>query len=80
MVFLSQPTVIEEMDYETRNKIRNSLISAEMVFDVTNAMPIGAELAMLLSNSEFFPTSPTPEMLFQKEWWLNQGILPTQQV
>ena len=29
MVFLSQPTVIEEMDYQTRNKIRNSLISAE---------------------------------------------------
>ena len=63
MVFLSQPTVIEEMDYETRNKIRNSLISANLNFDITNAMPIGAELSMLLSNSEYFPTNNTPEML-----------------
>jgi hypothetical protein len=75
MVFLSQPTVIEEMDYETRNKIRNSLISAELNFDVTNALPIGAELAMLLSNSEFFPTNSTPEMLlaFRDTMALNQG-------
>jgi len=82
MVFLSQPTVIEEMDYETRNKIRNSLISAEMVFDVTNAMPIGAELAMLLSNSEFFPTSPTSEMLlaFRDTMALKQGWSPTDNV
>ena len=82
MVFLSQPTVIEEMDYETRNKIRNSLISAEMVFDVTNAMPIGAELAMLLSNSEFFPTSPTPEMLlaFRDTMAIQQGWSPSDNV
>ena len=75
MVFLSQPTVIEEMDYETRNKIRNSLISAELNFDVTNALPIGAELSMLLSNSEFFPTNNTPEMLlaFRDTMALNQG-------
>ena len=75
MVFLSQPTVIEEMDYETRNKIRNSLISAELNFDITNAMPIGAELAMLLSNSEFFPTNNTPEMLaaFRDTMAMNQG-------
>jgi hypothetical protein len=82
MVFLSQPTVIEEMNYETRSKIRNSLISAEMVFDVTNALPIGAELAMLLSNSEFFPTSGTPEMLlaFRDTMALNQGWSPTDNV
>ena len=82
MVFLSQPTVIEEMDYETRNKIRNSLISADMVFDVKNAMPIGAELAMLLSNSEFFPTSPTPEMLlaFRDTMAIKQGWSPTDTV
>ena len=82
MVFLSQPTVIEEMDYETRNKIRNSLISAEMVFDVTNAMPIGAELAMLLSNSEYFPTSPTPEMLlaFRDTMAIKQGWSPSDNV
>lgn len=82
MVFLSQPTVIEEMDYETRNKIRNSLISAEMVFDVTNSMPIGAELAMLLSNSEYFPTSPTPEMLlaFRDTMAIKQGWSPTDNV
>jgi hypothetical protein len=75
MVFLSTPTVIEEMDYETRNKIRNSLISAELNFDVTNALPIGAELSMLLSNSEFFPTNNTPEMLlaFRDTMALNQG-------
>ena len=58
MVFLSEPTVIEEMDYQTRNKIRNSLISAELNFDITNAMPIGAELAMLLSNVVQHRTNP----------------------
>ena len=75
MVFLSQPTVIEEMDYETRNKIRNSLIAANLNFDITNAMPIGAELSMLLSNSEFFPTNNTPEMLlaFRDSMALKQG-------
>ena len=75
MVFLSKSTVIEEMDYQTRNKIRNSLISAELSFDITNAMPIGAELAMLLSNSEFFPINNTPEMLaaFRDTMALNQG-------
>ncbi|MBE77334.1 MAG: hypothetical protein CMG41_06330 [Candidatus Marinimicrobia bacterium] len=82
MVFLSQPTVIEEMEYETRNKIRNSLISAEMVFDVMNAMPIGAELSMLLSNSEYFPTSGTPEMLlaFRDTMAIKQGWSPTDNV
>ena len=75
MVFLSPPTVIEEMDYETRNKIRNSLISAEMVFDVMNAMPIGAELSMLLSNSEYFPTSRDTAMLnaFRDTMAIKQG-------
>ena len=82
MVFLSEPTVIEEMEYETRNKIRNSLISAEMAFDVTNAMPIGAELAMLLSNSEYFPTSGTPEMLlaFRDTMAIKQGWSNTDNV
>jgi len=82
MIFLSEPTVIEEIEYETRNKIRNSLISAEMVFDVTNAMPIGAELAMLLSNSEYFPTSGTPEMLlaFRDTMAIKQGWSPTDNV
>ena len=38
-------------------------------------MPIGAELSMLLSNSEFFPTNNTPEMLlaFRDSMALKQG-------
>ncbi len=35
MVFLSHAnSPLKKMDYETRNKIRNSLISAELNFDV----------------------------------------------
>ncbi len=76
MVFFGPtPTEIEEINHETRSKIRNSLISAEMVFDVTNALPIGAEVAMLLSNSEYFPQNSTPEMLlaFRDTMAIKQG-------
>jgi len=74
-VIMSQSTVIEEMDYSSRNTIRNSLISADMVFDITNALPIGAELATLLSNIEYFPTSRKPEdlELFRDTMAVTQG-------
>ena len=49
-----------------------------MVFDVTNAMPIGAEVAMLLSNSEYFLNNSTPEMLlaFRDTMAIKQGWSP----
>ena len=57
------PTVLEEMDHNTRNKIRSSLIHSEMVFDITNNFPFASKLAVLLSNLESFPIDTTLEAL-----------------
>ncbi|GIT40616.1 MAG: hypothetical protein Ct9H300mP9_4660 [Candidatus Neomarinimicrobiota bacterium] len=79
MTILSQPTVLEEMDYQTRNRIRSSLIQSDMVFDITNALPFGAELSILLSNAEFFPTDTTRDMLtdFRDSMAAEQGWNPS---
>ena len=63
MTILTQVTKLEEMEFETRSKIRNSLISSDMVFNITNALPFGAELSVLLSNDSLFPTNRSIEML-----------------
>ena len=63
MTILTQVTKLEEMEFETRSKIRNSLISSDMVFNITNAMPFGSELSVLLSNDSLFPTNRSVEML-----------------
>ncbi|SVB76605.1 uncharacterized protein METZ01_LOCUS229459, partial [marine metagenome] len=82
MTIMSQPTVLEEMDYQTRNRIRSSLIQSDMVFDVTNSLPFGAELSVLLSNAEFFPTDTTMDMLsdFRDSMAAEQGWNPSDDV
>jgi len=50
-------------DYDTRYKIRNSLINSDMVTTITNSFPFGAELSVLMSNLETFPIGRTPELL-----------------
>ena len=82
MTIMSQPTVLEEMDYQTRNRIRSSLIQSDMVFDITNSLPFGAELSVLLSNAEFFPTDTTMDMLsdFRDSMAAEQGWNPTDDV
>ncbi len=64
MTFISAvETPIEEFDHETRNRIRSSLIQAELTSNVTNALPFGAELSILMSNLTLFPSDRTTEML-----------------
>ena len=50
-------------EYDTRYKIRNSLIHSDMVTSITNSFPFGAELSVLMSNLETFPIGRTPELL-----------------
>jgi hypothetical protein len=64
MTFISAvETPIEEFDHETRNRIRSSLIQAELTSNITNALPFGAELSILMSNLTIFPSDRTAEML-----------------
>ena len=56
-------TAIEEFDHETRYKIRNSLLETELVSTITNALPFGAEISILMSNASLFPTDTTVEQL-----------------
>jgi len=56
-------TPIEEFDHETRYKIRNSLLETELVSTITNALPFGAEISVLMSNDSLFPTDTTVEQL-----------------
>ena len=57
------PTEITEFDHEARSKIRNSLIQTDLVSTITNAMPFGAEISVLMSNDSLFPTDTTVEQL-----------------
>jgi hypothetical protein len=57
------PTKITEFDHEARSKIRNSLIQTDLVSTITNAMPFGAEISVLMSNDSLFPTDTTVEQL-----------------
>ena len=49
-------TEIEEFEHETRYKIRNSLLETSLVSTITNALPFGAEVSVLMSNYPQFPT------------------------
>ena len=64
MTFMGgEATEIEPFDYETRFKIRNGLISSSLVTTIENALPFGAEVAVLMSNDSLFPTNSTQEQL-----------------
>ncbi|SVE14288.1 uncharacterized protein METZ01_LOCUS467142, partial [marine metagenome] len=56
-------TEIEEFDHETRYKIRNSLIQTDLVSTITNAMPFGAEVSVLMSNDTLFPVDTSRALL-----------------
>tara|TARA_B110000116_G_scaffold252104_1_gene247749 strand:- start:395 stop:1837 length:1443 start_codon:yes stop_codon:yes gene_type:complete len=56
-------TKIEEFDHETRYKIRNSLLETSLVSTITNALPFGAEVSILMSNDSLFPTDTSREQL-----------------
>jgi len=64
MTFISvNETPIEEMAHDVRNRIRTSLIYAELTSTVTNSIPISGEISILLSNKNLFPLDTTQEML-----------------
>ncbi len=64
MTFVSaNESPIEEMDHDTRNRIRNSLFGASLVTQVTNQLPVGGQINVLLSNQTYFPLDTTAEML-----------------
>lgn len=64
MTFISvTETPIEEFAHDTRNKIRSSLIFAQLTSTVTNSIPISGEISILLSNKTLFPLDTTQEML-----------------
>ncbi|PCJ47820.1 MAG: hypothetical protein COA72_07025, partial [Candidatus Neomarinimicrobiota bacterium] len=56
-------TEIETFEHDTRYKIRNSLLETELVSTITNALPFGAEVSVLMSNDSLFPTDTTWEQL-----------------
>ncbi len=64
MTFISvTETPIQEFAHDTRNKIRSSLIFAQLTSTVTNSIPISGEISILLSNKTLFPLDTTQEML-----------------
>ena len=56
-------TEIDTFDHDTRYKIRNSLLETELVSTITNALPFGAEVSVLMSNDSLFPTDTTATQL-----------------
>jgi len=77
MAFLGgTATEIAPFDHQTRYKIRNSLLETSLVSTITNAMPFGAEVSVLMSNIEFFPTDTSREQLnFFRDTLVSQGKL-----
>ncbi len=51
------------MDNSTRNRIRTSLVQADIGTDVTNHLPFGGEIDMLSSNRALFPLDLTTTSL-----------------
>lgn len=77
MAFLGgTATEIEPFDHQTRYKIRNSLLETNLVSTITNALPFGAEVSVLMSNIESFPTDTSREQLnFFRDTLVSQGKL-----
>ena len=57
------PTKIEEFEHDTRSKIRNGLLETSLVSNITNALPFGAEISVLMSNDSIFPTDTSKKQL-----------------
>ncbi len=64
MTFISvTETPIKEFAHDMRNKIRSSLVFAQVISTITNSIPISGEISILLSNKTLFPLDTTQEML-----------------
>ena len=69
-------TEIVPFEHDTRYKIRNSLLETELVSTITNALPFGAEVSVLMSNDSLFPTDTTAAQLaIFRDSLAVQGIL-----
>ncbi|RMF06688.1 MAG: hypothetical protein D6762_08945, partial [Candidatus Neomarinimicrobiota bacterium] len=53
-------TPISPMEVATRNRIRSTLIQADIGTEVTNHMPFGGDISILSSNRALFPLDLTP--------------------
>ena len=69
-------TEIVPFEHDTRYKIRNSLLETELVSTITNALPFGAEVSVLMSNESLFPTDTTAvQLAIFRDSLAVQGIL-----
>lgn len=60
MTFISVTnSAVQEMNHTNRNRIRSTLQAASMNLTVENKIPSGGELAMLMSNTGYFPLDTT---------------------
>lgn len=64
MTFIpKRKTKVKDMDLDTRNRIRKTLAYATLTSNVTNSMPVGGEISILLSNRKLFPLDTTRKSL-----------------
>ncbi len=56
-------TPIQEFAHDIRNRIRSTLVFAQLTSTVTNSIPIAGDISILLSNETHFPLDTTREML-----------------
>ena len=72
-------TKIEPFEHDTRSKIRNGLKETSLVSNITNALPFGAEVSVLMSNDSMFPTDRSIEQLslFRDTLATLGALLPT---
>jgi len=56
-------TKVKDMEVDTRNRIRNTLVFANLTSDVVNSLPVGGEISILLSNRDIFPLDSSRESL-----------------
>ena len=69
-------TKIDEFEHDTRSKIRNSLLATSLVSNITNALPFGAEVSILMSNDSLFPTDTSRKQLgLFRDTLVTQGFL-----
>jgi hypothetical protein len=69
-------TKISQFEPVTRYKIRSSLKETSLVSTITNALPFGAEVSVLMSNDSLFLTDTTREQLnFYRDTLAALGIL-----
>ena len=80
MVFMGgTATKIEAFEHDTRSKIRKGLKETNLVSNITNALPFGAEVAVLMSNDSMFPANRNVEQLslFRDTLATLGALLPT---